>query len=62
MPESLLDSQLATLEMPAEDENIVQVDGGLPRLSQVDAVLEAIGPGARPSTPPYTEVSICQAP
>jgi carbohydrate kinase (thermoresistant glucokinase family) len=39
MPAALLDSQLATLELPAPDESVLVIDGSLPTAAQVDAVL-----------------------
>lgn len=48
MPASLLESQLAILEPPADDERALVVDGTEPTGNQVAAVLAAL----RPSTPP----------
>jgi gluconokinase len=45
MPAALLDSQLATLEPPAADEDAIMVDGTLPIEAQVAAVLAALGQG-----------------
>jgi carbohydrate kinase (thermoresistant glucokinase family) len=39
MPATLLDSQLATLELPTPDERALILDGRLPTAAQVDAVL-----------------------
>ncbi len=42
MPASLLDSQLATLELPAADERIIVVDGGAPTAAQLARVRAAL--------------------
>jgi carbohydrate kinase (thermoresistant glucokinase family) len=42
MPAALLDSQLATLELPSPDEQAICIDGSLPTAAQVDAVLAAL--------------------
>ena len=42
MPATLLDSQLATLELPSPDEQAICIDGRLPTAAQVDAVLAAL--------------------
>ena len=39
MPTTLLDSQLATLELPTPDEQAICIDGSLPTTDQVEAVL-----------------------
>jgi gluconokinase len=39
MPATLLDSQLATLELPGSDENAIVVDGTQPTERQIDHVL-----------------------
>ena len=43
MPVALLDSQLATLELPDPDERAVVVDGTAPTDVQVEAVMTALG-------------------
>lgn len=43
MPAALLDSQLATLELPAPDERAVQVDIALPPQGQLAEVMAALG-------------------
>jgi len=45
MPASLLDSQLATLELPGPDERAVLIDGVAPVEAQVERVLAATEPG-----------------
>ena len=47
MPVGLLDSQLATLDPPAPDEDVITVDGMLPTDVQVAAVLDAMELRAR---------------
>ncbi|WP_321838824.1 gluconokinase [Paraburkholderia bannensis] len=47
MPASLIDSQLATLEMPASADDAIVVDGLLPLEVQLDRVIERLDPGAR---------------
>lgn len=42
MPASLLDSQLAALEPPADDEQVIAIDGAEPTAAQVAAVLAAL--------------------
>jgi gluconokinase len=42
MPVTLLDSQLATLEAPAADEHVIEVDGAAPTAAQVATVLTAL--------------------
>ena len=42
MPPSLLDSQLATLEPPADDEHAVTVDLGAPPAAVVEVILERL--------------------
>lgn len=42
MPATLLDSQLATLELPSPDEQAICIDGSLPTAAQVDTVLAAL--------------------
>jgi len=42
MPASLLDSQLATLEPPAEDERAIVIDGAEPTASQLAQTLAAL--------------------
>ncbi|MEY4762214.1 MAG: hypothetical protein RLZZ200_2070 [Pseudomonadota bacterium] len=42
MPASLLDSQLATLEIPTPEEQAICIDGSLPPTDQVEAVLAAL--------------------
>jgi gluconokinase len=44
MPAGLLDSQLATLEPPGTDENVIRVDIGRPTAAQADAVIAALEP------------------
>jgi carbohydrate kinase (thermoresistant glucokinase family) len=54
MPSSLLDSQLATLELPWPDERAIRVDGTTPLPQQVAAVVAHLhrpGAGAGPATP-----------
>jgi len=45
MPASLLDSQLALLELPEPDEQVIVVDGNCPVQSQVGQVLVALQAG-----------------
>lgn len=49
MPVSLLDSQLATLEMPQRDESAVIVDGAEPVAAQIAAVTAALAARIRPT-------------
>jgi gluconate kinase len=42
MPAALLDSQLATLEAPAADEDAIVIDGAAPADVQVAQVLDAL--------------------
>jgi gluconokinase len=46
MPASLIDSQLATLELPDTDESILQLQGLLPVEAQAEQVLAWLGVGA----------------
>ena len=43
MPPSLLDSQLADLQLPQADESAVQIDIGPPPAVQAEAILEKLG-------------------
>lgn len=43
MPPGLLDSQLATLEMPDPDENVITLDAAEPPETMVAAVVERLG-------------------
>jgi len=45
MPESLLASQLATLEIPGDDERVITIDAALPRDEQVDEVARQLARG-----------------
>ena len=46
MPASLVDSQLATLEMPENADDAIVIDGSLPTHGQLDRVMELLGLGA----------------
>lgn len=46
MPAALLDSQLATLELPAPGEHAILLDGASPVAAQVATVLQALTPRA----------------
>lgn len=50
MPASLLDSQLATFEMPDPDEAVIQVDGRSPTPRQVQHVLAELPARSKPAT------------
>jgi len=48
MPVTLLDSQLATLEVPNDDERAIVIDGAQPLAEQIDAVRAALACRTRP--------------
>ena len=51
MPSALLDSQIATLEPPGPDENVVTVDVGRRAEDEVDEVIERLGLQPHSPTP-----------